>query len=182
MKESFYFQHDYEPISDPKITAMVGKFGAVGYGLFWRIVEMLHSDTTHKLPKKEYIFESIAKQMSTPVEQVKEFVKYCTNTCELFADNKDFIISNRVLSNFKKREEISEKRSYAGRISAAKRATSIEQVSTSVQQKATKERKRKEKKEKCIPPLAGENTGLDKIIYMNGDPGYSPPVKPGMVY
>lgn len=151
MKESFYFQHDYEPISDPKITAMVGKFGATGYGLFWRIVEMLHSDSSHQLPKKEYIFESIGKQMSTPVEQVKQFVDYCTKTCELFSNNKDFIISKRVLSNFKKREDISEKRSYAGRISAAKRATSVEQVLTSVEQNPTKEIKEKKKKRNVLP-------------------------------
>ena len=41
-KETFYFQHDYEPTSDPKMQALVGEYGAAGYGVSWSIIEMLH--------------------------------------------------------------------------------------------------------------------------------------------
>jgi len=58
MKESYYFSHDYEPTSDPKIAALLGEFGAVGYGIFWRIVEMLHSSKDHQIPKKKYIYSA----------------------------------------------------------------------------------------------------------------------------
>ena len=48
-KETFYFSHDYSCINDPKIQALIGKHGAKGYGIFWRIVEMLHEDPDHRL-------------------------------------------------------------------------------------------------------------------------------------
>ena len=117
-KESFYFPHDFEPTSDPKMQALIGEYGAVGYGIFWRIVEMLHSDVNHKLPMKEYIYIAIAKQMLTDVEQIKNVVKYCIEVCELLVESDGFMYSHRVNRNFDKRAEISEKRSIAGKLGA----------------------------------------------------------------
>ena len=58
-KETFYFPHDYDPTGDPKMQALLGEFGGCGYGVFWRIIEMLHSDSSHKLPLKTiYIFSN----------------------------------------------------------------------------------------------------------------------------
>lgn len=166
-KDAFYFSHDYDPTGDPKMQAMMGDYGAIGYGVYWRIVEMLHSEPSHKLPFKKYIYLAIAKQMSTNVqqnstmgvqveinaEQVEMFVKCCLNDYELFHSDDDFFWSNRVLRNMEKRDNISEKRSGAGKKSAEKRknktnvqqvSTSAQQKSTNVEQKATKERKGKE--------------------------------------
>lgn len=143
-KESYYFQHDYEPTSDPKIIALIGEHGAVGYGVFWRIVEMLHSDAEHRLPKKKYIFSAIAKQMLTSVEQISTIVNYATDVCELFISDENYIISERVNRNFNKRNDISTKRSEAGKRSASMRSNKIEQVLTSVQQNSTNANKGKE--------------------------------------
>ena len=148
MKDTYYFSHDYNPTSDPKIQALIGEHGAVGYGLYWRIVEMLHEEGTHKLPCKKYIYLALAKQMSTSVEQVEIIVKCCIELCELFVSDNELFWSERVLRNIEKRTEISNKRSEAGKKSAELRkiSTSVEQVSTSVQQNPTKERKVKENK------------------------------------
>ena len=148
MKDTYYFSHDYNPTSDPKIQALIGEHGAVGYGLYWRIVEMLHEEETHKLPCKKYIYLALAKQMSTSVEQVEIIVKCCIELCELFVSDNELFWSERVLRNIEKRTEISNKRSEAGKKSAELRkiSTSVEQVSTSVQQNPTKERKVKENK------------------------------------
>ena len=145
-KETYYFQHDYEPTSDPKIIALIGKFGAVGYGIFWRVVEMLHSNSEHRIPKKEYVFVALAQQMLTSVEQIVTIIDFCTNTCELFISDNDFIISERVNRNFDKRSDISEKRSAAGKASASMRYNKSQQVLTSVQQNLTNGNKGKEKK------------------------------------
>lgn len=149
-KETYYFQHDYEPTSDPKIQALLGEFGGVGYGIFWRIVEMLHSDETHKLPKKKFVYSAIAKQMSTSVEQLEAIIEYMIDTCELFQQDAEFIWSDRVLRNIDARDAIREKRSIAGKASAEarKKSTYDEHVLTSVQQNPTKENKGKEIKEK----------------------------------
>lgn len=149
-KETFYFQHDYEPTSDPKIQALLGEYGGIGYGIFWRVVEMLHSEETHKIPKKPYIYSALAKQMLTNVEQLETIVEYMITTCELFSQDENYIWSDRVVRNIEKREIVREGRSKAGKASAEarKKATNVEQPLTNVEQNPTKKRKEKEKKEK----------------------------------
>ena len=143
MKDTYYFQHDYNPTSDPKVQALIGEFGAVGYGIYWRIVEMLHEDELHKLQCKKYIYLALAKQMLTSVEQIESIIKNCIDTYELFKTDGDFFWSERVMRNINKRTELSNKRSKAGKMSAEmrKNSTSVEHVSTSVEQNTTKERK-----------------------------------------
>lgn len=150
MKDAYYFSHDYNPTSDPKIQALIGEYGAVGYGIFWRIVEMLHEDELHKLPCKQYIYLALAKQLLTSVEQVSSIVDYCINVCELFQSDNTFFWSERVIRNISKRTEISNKRSKAGKISAESRknTTSVEHVSTGVEQNSTNGNKGKESKGK----------------------------------
>lgn len=150
MKDTFYFQHDYNPTSDPKVQALIGEYGAIGYGIYWRIVEMLHEDELHKLQCKKFIYIALAKQMLTSVEQVETIIKNCIDIYELFKSDDDFFWSERVMRNINKRTEISNKRSKAGKISAEirKNATSVEHKSTCVEQNPTKERKVKEIKVK----------------------------------
>jgi hypothetical protein len=151
MKDTFYFQHDYEPTADPKIQALLHKFGGIGYGLWWRIIEMLHSDEQHKIQHKKYIYLAIAGQMSTSVEQVQEFLNFCINDVELLVSDAEYFWSDRVNRNIEKRNDISLKRSFAGKKSAEQRnisSTNAEQVLTSVEQNPTKKRKGKEIKEK----------------------------------
>ena len=100
MKE--YFSHDYNTTLDPKIIALLGDYGAIGYGIYWRIVEMLHSENEHKLPLKEYIYKAIAKQMSTSVEQISTIINDCINVYELFIKEDDYFYSQRVNKNLKK--------------------------------------------------------------------------------
>lgn len=142
-KETFYFSHDYSCTNDPKIQALLGKYGAKGYGIYWRIVEILHEDPTHKMQMKPYVFEAISSTFNEPSELVKEIITYAVEVCELFVLKNNAIHSKRVLNNLDKRNQIKEARSYAGRKSAEARA---KQKSTNVQQNATKESKEKEKK------------------------------------
>lgn len=141
-KSDQYFPHDYNAFSDPKISAFISDYGITGYGFYWIVIELLHKEDSCMLPKKDYIFKALAKQMLTSVEQIKEYVEQATY-CELFVKNDEYIISERVLKNRKKRQELSEKRSEAGKISAIKR-TSVEQMLTSVEQNSTNKKKRKE--------------------------------------
>ena len=118
MKETYYFPHDFEPTSDPKIQALIGEYGAPGYGIYWRIVEMLHSDQNHKLPFKQYVFLAIAKQMLANAEQIQAIIQHCINPCELLRSDNEFFWSERVLRNIKQRMQLSEKRAIAGRAGA----------------------------------------------------------------
>lgn len=162
--DAYYFQHDYNPANDPKIICLLGNYGGLGYGIFWRVIEMLHQEKSHKLPLKNYVFEAIAKQMLTSVEQIEEVIKKCIDDYELFQGDQLFFWSNRVLQNIKKQNEISEVRSKAGKASVLAR-----QISTNVEQSLTngnkgKERKGKEKKRNLsIPPTSSEVVEKEKL-------------------
>lgn len=139
-KDTFFFRHDYEPTTDPKIQAMLSEHGATGYGLFWRITEMLHSEALHKIPKKKYFYMAIAKQLDADVQHVEAFVKSCINLYELFDEDEEYFWSNRVIRNIEYKDSMSQKRSDAGKKSAElkqQRSTSVQQVLTSVQQNST---------------------------------------------
>lgn len=112
---TYWFPHDYEPTSDFKVQALIGEHGGFGYGIYWRFVEMLHSEQEHKLPVKPYLFLAIAKQMQANAEQVEAVLKFAIETCELFQSDGKFFWSDRVNRNLEDRAKISQKRSIAGK-------------------------------------------------------------------
>ena len=143
-----YFSHDYNPLSDHKMIAMIAKHGAAGYGLFWRIVEMLHENEAHQMPLKKYIFSAIGSALKTDQDIVEELVNDCINEYELFRSDGSSFWSERANRNIEKRAEISGKRSKAGQASAASRVrlTNVQHVLTDVEQNSTKEKKVNKKK------------------------------------
>jgi hypothetical protein len=159
MKKTYYFQHDFEAISDPKIQYILAKFGGIGYGLWWRIVEMLHQEDENKLQHKEYIYFALSNQLKCEQDFVKAFIQSCIQEAELLDSDGEYFWSERVLKNVGKMQDIKEKRSSAGKKSAEKRienqqvATSVQQNPTSVEQNPTKENKRKENKKYSKPSL-----------------------------
>jgi len=44
MNDTYYFSHDYNARTDPKIKRLLARHGMVGYGLFWSIVEDLYNN------------------------------------------------------------------------------------------------------------------------------------------
>ena len=147
-KETYYFSHDYSTTNDPKIQALLGKYGATGYGIYWRIVEMLHEDQEHQVHLKPYVYEAISSTLKEETKLVKEIIKYCVEVCELFVLSDNYIFSQRVLNNIAKRDKIKEARSIAGKRSAELRSKNQVQNGTSVKQEPTKESKEKESKVK----------------------------------
>lgn len=155
-KDTFYFPHDYEPIGDPKISAMIKEFGAEGYGIFWRIVEMLHATSSHRLPMKKYIYNAIAMQINANAELIEVFVKSCIDDYELFAVSDGELMSCRVDRNVDKRDAVSAKRAEAAQKRWNSNAIALQNDAKEIK---GKERKGKERKEK--------NT--DKSVYRRFD-------------
>lgn len=157
-QETFYFPHDYDPLQDIRMEAFVSKHGAVGYGVFWRLVELLHMDSDHRLPFKTYIYESVANKFKIKADIVEKIIEDCINEYCLFEADGILFWSRRVFKNIEKRKKISEQRSLAGRISAEQRkknkeftgnydyqiSTPVEQPSTVVEQPSTKKERKKE--------------------------------------
>jgi uncharacterized phage protein (TIGR02220 family) len=70
MKETFYFSHDYNTRTDPKIKRLLQKHGILGYGIFWALVEDLYQNA-NALPTD---YENIAYDLRTECELVKSIV------------------------------------------------------------------------------------------------------------
>ena len=85
-KETFYFSHDYNARNDIKIQALLVEHGAVGYGVYWIIVEILHEESEKSLKLNNLTYIAIARQASTSVEQVKAVVECCLEY-ELFTED-----------------------------------------------------------------------------------------------
>ncbi len=149
--ESLYFPHDYDSTMDNKHKAMLGEYGAVGYGLYWLIVESLHSESEHKLPLKKLTYLAFTQQAKLSCEEIETFIKKCIDDYELFVSDGEYFYADRVLRNIKKRAEIVEKKRKAGRLGGQQRMKNIEQNSSNAQAnsstclaESTKEKKRKE--------------------------------------
>lgn len=149
-KDTYYFSHDYEPTSDPKIQAMIGNLGAAGYGIFWRIIEMLHSCPEHKLPFKKYIYEAIAKQMLTSAEQIKAMILDFINEYELLKSDENHFWSERVKRNIDARISLSVIRSASGKLGAIAKQK-LANTSKGKERKGNKKKTIKEKSEGKIP-------------------------------
>ena len=155
-KATYYFSHDYNAIQDPEMMLLFSECGPAGIGLYWIVIEALHSQADGRMS-----FESFQSYLrfykGTLVEQELTRVEQALSKTLLFRDG-DFISSKRVLKNKETMEFLSKRRSEAGKKSAEVRAltTRVQQVSTSVEQVPTKEKKIKENKIKEI-----SNTGTD---------------------
>ena len=55
-KETYYFSHDSNAITDTKILNMRADYGLEGYGLFWAIIEMMRNEESYKLQADKKIF------------------------------------------------------------------------------------------------------------------------------
>lgn len=44
MKETFYFSHDYNTRADAKIKQLIRRWGLLGYGVYWAIIEDLYQN------------------------------------------------------------------------------------------------------------------------------------------
>lgn len=129
-KQAYYFPHDLDPTGDPKMAAMISEYGATGYGLFWRLVEMLHSDKNHRLPMKQYLYKGVAKQMGIEADFVASFASSCFKEFELFLSDGEYFWSDRVIKNIQNQSEKHINKSYAGKLGGIKSGESRRSAKT----------------------------------------------------
>ena len=120
-KDAYYFKHDSNARNDPKIQALIHKYGIEGYGRYWVILEMFRDEATYKLEDKSYVWKSIAQNIFSPEEEARKFIKDCIEEFELFIQDDGFFYSASFLLRMQKLDEIRAKRSRAGEISGEKR-------------------------------------------------------------
>lgn len=140
-KDTFYFPHDYNAANDVKCLFLRQQLGMEGYGIFWFLVEQL-ANSGGKLPLQ--IVPVLAMQMQVPEVKVTAVIKQF----DLFeVDDEGLFFSNRLNSHLSEREHIRLINSEKGKLSALKRAASVQ---PQLNNGSTKERKGKEKKVKEI--------------------------------
>lgn len=152
MNNSFYFPHDMNAISDPKMMLLLSACGMAGVWIYRTIVELLHQQENWKIPEivyKQYVkmYSQFEGGMFTETWNVEKILI----TCWLLILEDWFVFSKRVLENKKKRSEFLKKQSFAWKRSAEKKAEQKENstlVSTAVEQNVNQERKGKESKGK----------------------------------
>jgi len=153
-KESFYFSHDYNSRSDPKLIKLSMKLGMDGIGIYWCVIEMLYE-------QNGYIdlsnLESIAFELHSECDRIKTVLQ----NFDLFKFKGELFYSESVLRRLKKRNKISS----GAKLSALKRwhpdkYNDAVAMPTHSEGNAIKERKGKEikeKKEEEEPPPSFED-------------------------
>lgn len=106
MKKTFYFLHDYNARSDPKLQAVLIDHGAAGLGVFWCIVEQLY-EQGGELPLRSC--RSIAFALHIDCKTVESIV----NDYELFDNNGEIFWSPSIKRRIGERDDISRKRKEA---------------------------------------------------------------------
>lgn len=96
-KNAFYFTHDYNARSDPKIKKLLAKHGVSGYGIYWSIIEDLYQNA-NALPTD---YDTIAYDLRTETAAVKSII----NDFDLFFFDGDFFGSKSVDRRLHEREE-----------------------------------------------------------------------------
>lgn len=112
MKE--WFPHDYNASSDAKVRSLIRRHGATGYGLYWHLVEMMH---TEKAVHRSVAIDALIIGLNEDEDTVTAVLKTLEMLELVAADDNDVLTIQRVTRNLSERESISERRQKA----AAKR-------------------------------------------------------------
>ena len=169
-KDVYYFSHDVNASNDPKIVAMESQFGVISYAWWWKLIEKLASSDDYKLPFKKYTFIALDKELGILNENERPFNE---NEHNFFCSNESFMFINSLIHDFElldcddeyfwspslirrqeerrsKYEKKQEQRRLAGiksgeaRRKKEQKRTTVQRVSTVVEQNEQKERKEKE--------------------------------------
>lgn len=144
-KETYYFSHDSNALTDTKILNMRADYGLEGYGLYWAIIEMMRNEDEYKLDLNKNTYRAIKTLTNTTID-IEKFIKDCIEDYELFKQEDERFYSNSLL----KRMEQKDRKSVIAREKAEKRWSSnakVMQQQCSSNANKVKENKEKENKE-----------------------------------
>lgn len=178
-KETYYFSHDSNALTDTKILNMRADYGLEGYGLYWAIIEMMRNEEDYQLEFSKNTFRAIKTLTNTTID-IEKYIKDCIEDYKLFQQQDEKFYSNSLL----KRMLIKDKKSAIAREKAQKRWNSNaidmqEQCpSNANKEKEIKENKiknkRKEEKEFVPPSLEDvKKYVLDKKLSVEAEQFYN---------
>lgn len=114
-KDAYFFSHDTNARTDPKIMAMLFEHKAQGYGLYWTIIEMLSEHDGYKLRRNKMTYNAIAMAMLCDTNSTENFVNSCIHEYELFDADEEYFWSESLNRRMKFKDEKTAKRAEAGK-------------------------------------------------------------------
>lgn len=104
-----FFKHQVNALDDEKLFKLFRKEGMAGYGVWWRLLEMLGGVKEHRLQRD---YEDIAFKMYHP--DIAELIKRVVEDYGLFKTNKDYFWNSSFMSQMEDLNARYQKRAAAG--------------------------------------------------------------------
>lgn len=108
-KDAYYFPHDYHARNDRKLINLRRKYGMVGIGVYWCLIEMLYEEDG-SLQLSE--ISSIADELKTEEKIISSII----SDFDLFKSSKKVFYSDSVKRRLGKRQEKADKAAESARI------------------------------------------------------------------
>lgn len=96
VKETYYFSHDSNAITDTKILNMRSDYGLEGYGLYWVILEMMRNEKSYMLALNKNTYRAVKTLSNTSID-VEKYIDDCINDYQLFIAENDKFYSKSFL-------------------------------------------------------------------------------------
>lgn len=107
-RESYYFSHDFNARNDPKLQRLLMKHGLAGIGLYWCLIEMIYEQGGE--------IERDTGSIAFSLHCDEKLIDSVIDDFELFGQEEQYVFSRSVNRRNRKSEEMSKKRSEAGKI------------------------------------------------------------------
>ena len=108
-KDTYYLKHDTNAAHDPKMEAMIQRFGMAGYGRFWRLAEVLREQADGKMRRDKWGMSTLSQLWRCSTSRATDFLNALIDDYELIATDKQYIWSERINRDMailaKKRED-----------------------------------------------------------------------------
>lgn len=140
-KETYYFSHDSNALTDTKILNMRADYGLEGYGLYWVIIEMMRNEEDYKLFFNKNTYRAIRTLTNTSID-IEKFIKDCLEDYKLFEQEGEKFYSKSLLRRMQEKD----RKSAVAKEKARKRWNS--NAENMQQQCSSNTNKEKESKEK----------------------------------
>lgn len=108
-KDAYYFSHDSNAHTDPKIIKLLHAHSWHGYGIYWALIELLRNESDYKL---ETDYDTHAFALRTDSDSIKRIVE----DYKLFVIEENFFWSASLLRRMEKREAVNKKRSDSAKL------------------------------------------------------------------
>ena len=102
--QPYYFSHDVNASTDPKIVAMMSEYGTISYAWWWLLIEKLAISEDYKLPFKKYTFIALDKELGMNTENERPLNEnerpLNENERNFFCSNESFMFINSLIHDF----------------------------------------------------------------------------------